>query len=232
MKAIYLFVFLLINTVAQSQDIKGLLNSAGKGGLSTDDIAGGLKEALNAGVQKGTAQLSSVDGFFKNAAVKILMPPEAQNAEKKLRDLGMGKQVDDAILSMNRAAEDAAKTAAPIFINAIRDMSFQDAAAILGGNETAATTYLKNKTSIQLTNAFKPIIQQSLNKTDATKYWTTVFTAYNRIPFVKKVNTDLLAYVTEKALAGIFYQIAQEEINIRKNPLAQTTSLLKKVFGN
>ena len=111
-------------------------------------------------------------------------------------------------------------------------MSFQDAAAILGGNETAATTYLKNKTSIQLTNAFKPIIQQSLNKTDATKYWNTVFTAYNRIPFVKKVNTDLLAYVTEKALAGIFYQIAQEEINIRKNPLAQTTSLLKKVFGN
>ncbi len=231
MKAFYLFVFLLSFTVSESQDLKGLINSVGKGGLSSNEIGNGLKEALNVGVQKGTAQLSATDGFFKNAAVKILMPPEIAKAEKTLREMGLGAQVDEAILSMNRAAEDAAKTAAPIFIDAIKQMSIQDAAGILKGTDTAATGYLRQKTNASLSNAFNPIIKQSLAKVDATKYWNTAFSNYNKIPFVKKVNTDLNAYVTDKALSGIFYQVALEEKNIRKNPAAQTTTLLKKVFG-
>jgi hypothetical protein len=234
MKIFLIAVVVFFSFSVNAQNVNDLLNKVtNKNGvaLGKDDIANGLKEALNAGVQKGTQQLSATDGFFKNAAVKILMPPEAVKAEKTLRDMGLGKQVDDAILSMNRAAEDAAKSAAPVFVNAIKQMSIQDAANILKGNDTAATGYLHAKTSDQLTVAFKPIIQQSLGKTDATKYWNTVFSTYNKIPFVKKVNTDLDAYVTERALTGIFYQVAQEEKNIRKNPVSQTTDLLKKVFG-
>jgi len=145
--------------------------------------------------------------------------------------MGLSAEVDEAILSMNRAAEDAAKSAAPIFVDAIKQMTIQDAAGILKGGDSAATTYLRQKTNTSLTNAFNPIIKQSLAKVDATQYWNTAFSAYNKVPFVKKVNTDLTAYVTEKALAGIFYQVAQEEQKIRKNPAAQTTDLLKKVFG-
>ncbi len=222
----------LLKKVSGDTSVNKIISSASKGKLSTDDIAAGLKEALNAGVQKGTAQLSAADGFFKNAAVKILMPPEALKAEKTLRDMGFSKQVDDAILSMNRAAEDAAKSAAPVFIDAIKQMSIQDAAGILKGGDSAATMYLKQKTSLPLTNVFSPIVKESLSKVDATKYWNSVFTTYNKVPFVKKVNTDLNAYVTEKALAGIFYQVALEEQKIRKNPAAQTTDLLKKVFGS
>ena len=145
--------------------------------------------------------------------------------------MGLGTQVDEAILSMNRAAEDAAKSAAPIFVDAIKQMSIQDAEGILSGGDSAATSYLRKKTNASLTNAFNPIIKQSLSKVDATQYWNTAFSAYNKVPFVKKVNTDLNAYVTEKALSGIFYQVALEEQKIRKNPAAQTTDLLKKVFG-
>ena len=205
--------------------------SAGKSSLTNDEIISGLKEALKVGTEKGANKLSAVDGFFKDAAVKILMPAEAQKAEKTLRNLGLGKQVDNAILSMNRAAEDAAKSAAPIFINAIKGMSFQDALAILRGGDNAATTYLKDKTTISLTDAFRPVIENSLKKVDATKYWNTVFTSYNKLS-ADKVNPDLSAYVTEKALAGIFYQVAQEEQKIRKDPMARTSDILKKVFSN
>ncbi len=199
--------------------------------LSTDEVAGGLKEALNAGVQKGTQQLSSVNGFFANAAIKILMPPEAQKVETTLRSAGLGKQVDDVILSMNRAAEDAAKSAAPIFLNAIKQITIQDAWNILRGGDTSATHYLRLKTTSGLTTAFSPVIQQSLDKVNATKYWNTLFTTYNKMPLVSKVNPDLIAYVTAKALSGIFYEIGQQEAEIRKNPVARTTDLLKKVFG-
>jgi hypothetical protein len=222
----------LLKKVSGDSSLNKVIGSAAKGKLSTDDIAAGLKEALNVGVRNGTAQLSAADGFFKNAAFKILMPPEALKAEKTLRDMGFSKQVDDAILSMNRAAEDAAKSAAPIFVSAIKQMTIQDAAGILKGGDSAATMYLKQKTALPLTNAFSPIIKESLSKVDATKYWNSVFSTYNKVPFVKKVNTDLNAYVTEKALAGIFYQVALEEQKIRKNPAAQTTDLLKKVFGS
>ncbi len=199
--------------------------------LTNDEIISGLKEALKVGTENGTQKLSIVDGFFKDAVIKILMPPEAQKVEKTLRNLGMGKQVDNAILSMNRAAEDAAKSAAAIFINAIQQMSFQDALGILKGGEFAATNYLKEKTTAALTAAFRPVIENSLEKVNATKNWNTVFTTYNKFSS-DKVNTDLPAYVTEKALAGIFYQVGQEEQKIRKDPLARTSDILKKVFAN
>jgi len=203
----------------------------GSGGLTNDEVVSGLKEALEVGTKNGTAKLSAVDGFFKDAVIKILMPPEAQKAEKTLRNVGLGKQVDDAILSMNRAAEDAAKSAAPIFINAIKQMTIQDAFGILRGGDLAATNYLKDKTTNSLTDAFRPVIENSLKKVNATKYWNTVFTTYNKFSS-EKVNTDLSAYVTEKALGGIFYQVGQEEQKIRKDPAARVTDILKKVFGN
>ena len=210
---------------------KMLGKSGGKSVLSNEEIANGLKEALKIGTEKGANKVSAIDGFFKDAAIKILMPAEAQKAEKTLRNLGFAKQVDNAILSMNRAAEDAAKSAAPIFINAIKGMSFQDALAILKGNDNAATNYLKDKTTLSLTEAFRPVIESSLAKVGATKHWNTVFTTYNKLS-ADKVNPDLSAYVTEKALTGIFFQVAQEEQKIRKDPMARTSDILKKVFSN
>ena len=242
------FILLMVSGV-YSQGLKGMINKATKkdssgkssigrmmggsmaSGLSTDEIANGLKEALKVGAEKGTTKLSAVDGFFKDAAIKILMPEEAQKAEQKLRSIGLGKQVDNAILTMNRAAEDAAKSAAPIFINAIKSMSIQDAVGILKGGDFAATNFLKNKTTLELTNMFRPVIETSLQKVDATKYWNTVFTNYNRFS-ADKVNPDITAYVTEKALAGIFYQVGLEEQQIRKDPVARTSDILKKVFSN
>jgi len=138
------------------------------------------------------------------------MPPEAAKVEESLRKIGLGSQVDAAILNMNRAAEDASKTASPIFVNAIKNMSFTDAWAILRGDDKAATNYLQRQTTAELTNAFKPIIETALAKLDATKHWNTLFSNYNKFSF-KKVNPDLTAYVTEKALSGIFYQLAIEE---------------------
>ncbi len=220
----------------QAQGLKGLMNKAkdavSGGSLSTTDIVSGLKEALTQGATKGSNTLSQVDGFFANAALKILLPPEAQKVEKTLRSLGMGKLVDDAILSMNRGAEDAAKSAAPIFVNAIKEMSVQDAVGILKGSDTAATGYLRAKTTTDLTTAFRPVIETSLAKVDATKHWNTMVTAYNKVPLVQKINPDLTAYVTDKALGGIFYQVGLEEKNIRKDPLARTSDILKKVFGS
>ncbi|MGC4034614.1 MAG: DUF4197 domain-containing protein [Chitinophagaceae bacterium] len=210
---------------------KVLGGSGGLGsGLSSDEIANGLKEALQVGATKGSDKLSAVDGFFKDAAIKILMPDEAKKVEKTLRTMGLGAQVDEAILSMNRAAEDAAKSAAPIFINAIKSMSISDALGILQGGDNAATNYLKSKTTSALTEAFRPVIEKSLEKVNATKYWNTLFTTYNKVA-LQKVNPDLPAYVTEKGLSGIFYQVAQEEKQIRQDPLARTSDLLKKVFA-
>lgn len=206
------------------------VSSYRKDTMSTNTIASGLKEALEIGTQRGTAKLSSVDGFFKDAALKILMPPEALKVETKLRAIGFGKQVDNAILSMNRAAEDASRSATPIFINAIKQMTIQDAVGILKGGDFAATNYLKSKTTANLTAAFRPVIEQSLAKVNATKYWNTLFSTYNAFS-TQKVNTDLSAYVTEKALSGIFQEVSLQEQKIRKDPAAQTTALLKTVFG-
>jgi hypothetical protein len=202
----------------------------GADSLTTTDVVSGLKQALEIGAEKSANQLSATDGFFKNAAIKILLPPEAKQVEKTLRSLGMGKLVDDALLSMNRAAEDAAKSAAPIFVHAVKEMTVQDAWGILKGSDTAATAYMRSKTTPALTAAFRPVIEQSVQKTNATKYWNTLFINYNKFA-TQKVNPDLAAYVTEKALAGMFIQLGEEEKKIRKDPAAQTTSLLKKVFG-
>lgn len=198
---------------------------------SQQKIVEGLKQALTIGTQNSTNKLSAVDGFFADAAVKILMPPEASNVEKTLRNLGMGSLVDKTILSLNRAAEDAAKSATPIFVDAIKNMTINDALGILRGGDSAATIYFKQKTTGALTEAFKPVISTSLNKVDATKYWSDVFTAYNRVSF-KKVNPDLTGYVTQKAIDGIFYEVGLEEQKIRKDPAARVTDLLKQVFGN
>jgi hypothetical protein len=215
-----------------SNSILNMVNKAigGSSSLSAEEVAEGLKAALDQGVSKGVNQLSAVDGYLGNAAVKILLPPEAKKVEQTLRSIGLGRQVDQAITSINRAAEDAAKSAAPIFINAIKGMTIGDAFSILSGKEDAATQYLKGQTSGALTQAFSPVIQSSLDKVDATKHWNTIFTQYNRVAS-EKVNPDLAAYVTERALDGLFFQLAQEEANIRKNPAARTTEILKKVFG-
>jgi hypothetical protein len=236
MKKIFLILssFVIVSVTANAQ-LNALLNqvTGSKGtGLSNDDIVAGLKAALNKGVDSGTHKLSAVDGFFKDAAVKILMPPEAKKVESSLRSIGLGKEVDDAILSMNRAAEDAAKSAAPIFVDAIKGMSITDALNILKGTDTAATGYLRSKTTASLTTAFKPVIDKSLAKVDATKYWNDIITTYNKMPFVSRINPDLSAYVTEKALNAVFIKIAEQEKEIRKDPLARTSDILQKVFGS
>ena len=207
-----------------------LSKSSSGGNLSSDEIVSGLKEALSLGAQKSTDKLSATDGFFKDAAVKILLPKQVQDIESKMRMLGMGKLVDNAELSMNRAAEDASKSAAPIFLSAIKQMSVTDALNILRGTDTAATAYLRKTTTPELTSSFKPIIEESLKKTDANKYWKDVFTAYNRFSS-KPVDTDINSYVTQKSLDGIFYYVAAEEINIRQNPAGRVTDILKKVFA-
>src|SRR6478752_9660 len=162
---------------------------------SESQIVEGLKQALTIGTQNSTNRLSAVDGFFADAAIKILMPPEVQQVEKTLRQFGLGSLVDKTILSLNRAAEDAAKSAAPIFTTAIKQMTISDALGILQGGDFAATNYFKERTTASLTAAFKPVIDQSLNKVDATKYWSDMFTAYNTFA-TKKVPADISAYVT------------------------------------
>jgi hypothetical protein len=199
--------------------------------LSGSEIVSGLKEALSIGAQKSGDKLSATDGFFKDAAVKILLPEQVRTVESKMRMLGMGKMVDNAELSMNRAAEDASKAAAPIFLDAIKKMTVTDALNILRGSDTAATGYLRKTTSPDLTSAFRPVIEASLKKVDATKYWKDVFNTYNKFTS-SPVDTDINAYVTAKALDGIFYYVAQEEIGIRKNPAARVTDILKTVFGS
>lgn len=207
-----------------------LSKNSASGSLSTDEIVSGLKEALSLGAQKSTDRLSAVDGFFKDAAVKILLPKQVQDIESKMRMFGMGKLVDNAELSMNRAAEDASKSAAPIFLSAIKKMTVTDALNILRGTDTAATGYLRKTTTPELTASFKPVIEESLKKTDAGKYWKDIFTAYNRLSSTP-VDTDINSYVTGKALDGIFYYVAKEEKDIRQNPAARVTDVLKKVFA-
>ncbi|WP_420148635.1 DUF4197 domain-containing protein [Spirosoma sp.] len=206
--------------------------SAGtSGGLSNLDIASGLKEALRIGVNNGAEQASRLDGYFKNPLLKIAFPPEAQNVANKLRQIGFGKQVDQFELSLNRAAEDAAKKAAPVFVKAITSMSIQDAVGILRGTDDAATQYLRRTSGQQLVTEFTPIIDNALAKNNATKYYSSLVTTYNKLPFVQKVNPNLTEYATNKAVDGLFILVAQEEKKIRENPAARVTDLLKRVFS-
>ncbi|MFT6748056.1 MAG: hypothetical protein ACJAZ2_002414 [Glaciecola sp.] len=202
-----------------------------KKSLSEEQIGKGLKAALKKGVEKGVDRVSKTDGFFKDQAIKVLMPPDAKKVEDKLRAAGQGKKVDSAIESFNRAAEDASIQAKDIFIQAITSMTLADAKSILSGKDDAATKFLQEKTKQELYSKFEPIIESSLNKVGATKHWETVMSSYNKIPFVKKVNPNLKEYVTNKAIAGLFVQIAKEEKQIRNNPKSRTTDLLKEVFA-
>ncbi len=220
----------LMNMGTKSLD--EILQSATSEQLTQQDIINGLKEALNVGTQNAVQKLSLQDGFYKDPKVRIPFPEEVNYVAEKLRSMGMGKLVDDFEMQMNRGAENAVKKAVPIFTRAITEMSISDAKNILHGADNAATEYFKSKTSESLFRAFKPEVQKTLEKLNVTKYWTDVTTAYNKIPFTQKVNTDLAAYVTQKTMDGLFVKLAEEEKKIRHDPVARVTELLKKVFGS
>lgn len=232
---------LCLHTVTEAQILKkasGVLKSATGGGTTTGNVteneAGmGIKEALEKGVSAGISMLNKENGFFGNELYKVLLPPDALKAEKVLRSIGLGGEVDKAILQINRAAEEAVGFAKPIFVDAIKQMTINDALALLtSGNKRSATDYFQNKTTASLTAAFSPVIDSALDKTSATKYYSDIVTKYNSLPTsFSKVNPDLKGYVTEKAVKALFDQIAQEELAIRENPAARSTELLKKVFG-
>ena len=233
---LYLLAFIsvcLSSCDIQSQNAIGnvLKQIPTNGTPTTLEIGQGIKQALEIGTSAGADKLSQKDGFFGNLAVKILFPTEAQKVEKTLRSVGLNSLADNVILSINRAAEDAAREAKPIFVAAIRQMTIADATNILLGNKDAATQYFKRVTTAQLMEKFSPVITNSLSKVGATRYWTDAATAYNKIPFVKPVNTNLTNYVAQKAIDGMFIQAAQEELKIRDNISARSTSLLQKVFG-
>jgi hypothetical protein len=231
MKKLLLIAFPFMILASSCSTGKSILDSMNTGGLSQSEIASGLKEALTIGAQASSSRLSMVDGFFGNSLHKIWMPEEAQKVERALRAVGMGATVDKAILAMNRAAEDAAKTAGNIFVDAIRQMTIQDAVGILRGGDTAATRYFRQATTQALYNAFRPIVNNALAKTNATAYWNEVFTLYNKISS-KPVTTDLGAYVTNRAIDALFYEIKNEEAKIRTDPAARVTEILRKVFGS
>jgi hypothetical protein len=224
----------LISNAASAQFLKSLVNRAiGKssGTPTNDEIGGALKEALVQGTSKSSDQLSALNGYFGNPTVKILFPPEAQQVESTMRRLGLNQLCDNVILSLNRAAEDAAGQAKPIFIDAIKHMTLQDVLNILLGGNDSATQYFRRTTTVSLGAAFRPVIQNSLNKVGATRYYGDVASRYNKIPFVPKVNPDITDYVTQKAIDGLFIQIAVEELNIRQNLNARSTPLMQKVFA-
>ncbi|PXY47035.1 DUF4197 domain-containing protein [Flavobacterium hydrophilum] len=200
-------------------------------GVGGVDIASGLKEALNKGITQQVSKLTAVDGFYKNEAVKILMPAELQKVDATLRKIGLGSLADEGIKVLNRAAEDAVKEATPIFVSAVKNMSFTDAKNILLGNDSAATSYLQGSTTTALYGKFNPVIKSSFEKVGADVIWTKIINKYNTIPLVKKVNPDLTDYTTNQALAGVFKMIAVEEKEIRNNISARTTPLLKSVFA-
>ena len=210
---------------------QGQMKNGSGNSLSNDEVVSGLKEALTVGSNKSSAQASKADGFYKNPAIKIPFPPEAKQMESTLKGIGMTKQVDKFTMQLNRAAELAAKDAAPIFVNAIKSMSIADGFTILKGANNAASTYLKDKTNAELTAKFKPIVASALKKVAITKYWNPLVTTYNKVPGAKKQNPNLEAYVTQRAIEGLFKLVADEELKIRKDPASRVSDLIKKVFG-
>jgi hypothetical protein len=233
-KFLFIPVFvLLISAGSQAQILQDAMKliDPGKSGLTEKDAADGIKEALVKGTGNSVSLVSKLNGYFSNPEIKIPFPENARAIESKLRSIGLGSKVDEVVLAINRAAEDAAKSAQTIFVNAITGMNVSDALQIVRGNNDAATQYLSRTTTAELRAKFSPVIKASLDKVDATRLWTEVITAYNQIPFVTKQNPDLTAYVTDKAISGLFTMIAKEELKIRQNPAARTTELLKKVFG-
>lgn len=228
-------LLLILSCSAQKQSKFGQIFKDAVGTISnptSSEMGLGLKEALEIGVSAGTGRLSAEKGFFNNMAVKILFPPEAQKVEKTIRSLGLNSLADQVVLSLNQAAELAAKEAKPIFVSAIKQMTIADASKILLGKEQdGATQYFKRVSSNELRIKFQPIIQASLAKVGATRHWSDVMNRYNKIPLVTQINPDLEGYVTQKAIDGLFHEVAQEELKIRQNTAARSSALLQKVFG-
>ena len=231
-----LSLFILISLVGfstscTSQQITGILGSITGVPLTKEEIAAALKDALAQGVMKGTGLASKEGGYFNNSLIKIPFPKDAEKVATKLRDIGLGSEVDRFVKTLNRGAEEAAKEAAPIFKSAITSMSIQDAYGILKGDKDAATQYLIRTTTEQLKAKFKPIVSKNLAKVNATRYYGELVGKYNQIPFVQNVNPELDDYATEKAIEGLFKLVAEEESNIRSNTAARSTDLMKKVFA-
>ncbi|WP_215224304.1 DUF4197 domain-containing protein [Echinicola shivajiensis] len=225
-----LFIFILVSCTAS--EVNKFIQGASQGTLSEADVSAGLKEALVKGISVGVESASSTDGFLGNELIRIALPEDVRKVESTLRRFGLGNEVDKAITTINRGAENAAMEAKPIFINAIKQLSIQDAWDILKGGDDAATQYLKRTTSDQLTELFKPHVQESLNQVGATKHYSELVNAYNRVPTTKdKLDPDLNSYVTNMAIEGLFKLVAEEEKAIREDPLERTSILLKRVFA-
>lgn len=220
--------FSLLSCAELQQVVNTLPNG---GGLDETTIGNGLRQALDFGIDKQVTKLTQKDGFYKNQLVKILLPEELQEVDKTLRGIGLGSLADKGIIALNRAAEDAVKGATPIFIDAVKDISFNDAKNILLGADNAATSYLESKTNAALYNEFNPVIKNSFSKVGADQIWTDIITKYNAVPFTNNVNPDLTDYVTEQALIGVYKMISVEEKQIRNKISSRTTSLLKQVFA-
>jgi hypothetical protein len=227
-KIIPLFVlFQLISCAELNQVIQNMPNQA----LTNEQIAGGLKQALEKGITEQVSLLAVKDGFYKNEMVKILLPAELQKVDATLRKIGLSSVADEGLKVLNRAAEDAVSQATPIFVDAIKELTFVDAKNILLGDKNAATAYLQTKTKAALYQKFNPIIASSFKKVGADKVWNNIITKYNSIPLTNNVNPDLTDYVTNQALKGVYKMIAVEELKIRNDINSRTTDLLKKVFA-
>ena len=231
MKKLFIPLLAICFMLSGCAELQQVVSQLPQTGLSNADIAAGLREALDKGIDKQVTKLTKTDGFYKNQLVKILLPPELQKVDKTLRDIGLGSLADEGLKLMNRAAEDAVKEATPIFVSAVKDITFADARNILLGNDQAATNYLRGATSSQLYAKFSPVIKSSFSKVGADKVWNTIITKYNQVPMVNDVNPDLTDYVTNEALDGVYTMIAIEEKDIRNNISARTSELLKKGFA-
>lgn len=230
-KALALILILNLTACAELQQVVNQLPQGDGSVLSNADIAAGLRQALDFGIDKQVSKLTQTDGFFKNDLVKILLPDELQKVDKGLRDIGLGSLADEGLKVLNRAAEDAVKEATPIFIDAVKGITFTDAKNILLGNDDAATSYLTGKTQTALYDKFNPVIKNSFSKVGADQIWNNLINKYNAIPFASDVNPDLTDYVTKEALKGVYTMIAVEEKDIRTKISSRTTDLLKKVFA-
>ncbi len=229
-RIIVLFVVLQLGSCAELQKVANHITSQGAV-LSQEQIGNGLRQALDNGIQNQVSKLTAVDGFYKNKLVKILLPEELKVVDKTLRRLGLTSLANEGIKVLNRAAEDAVKTATPIFVNAVIEMTFADAKNILLGDQNAATNYLHGKTITALYNQFSPLIKNSFDKVGANKIWSNLILRYNKIPFVKRVSPDLTSYVTTQTLKGVFTMIAIEEKGIREKVGLRNTALLQQVFA-
>jgi len=229
----FLFITVsLLSVVCTSADVNRFIQGASQDSLTNVDVGNGLRDALVKGISVGADQASKENGFFGNQLIRIALPEEMRKLESTMRKLGQGAEVDRVLLTINRGAESAASEAKPIFINAIRQLTIQDAFAVLRGDQDAATQFLRRTTSGELTQLFEPKVQESLNEVGATRHYTDLVNAYNAIPLTRKINPDLNAYVTEMAISGLFKLIAVEELKIRENPAERTTAIMRRVFDS